>query len=521
MSSRTPAYFRLYFTLIPFILVALLSCEEEKEQRNSYLREPKNIELGSNEDSRGVSSSSSSDKYTPDKKQVPRIRVSPEEQIIQILEVNLDLDRNDEQILAVKNTQEGESSIRLLVADYDSIRDKYIKAWETETSANSRRSFNVSVIDVTGDHSLEILCNGMTVNGHQTMDIYRRTTSPKQLGVYYESILSLAVKGTIELKDEKRSQSYQKGLKSGVGFPVVTTTRDQDASRLGELTKTTHVWRSGSNRYRKVKTEKIPGQEIEDKRLRELFTGDKKQFKGFLDGPWLLTETGNTPSTRYLIHFGSQSGLVTLYSGSIQESYEWNNTYRFLAESLSISGENTIVPFMRIYLTVHVVDLSTVRITIYDVNSHNGSRKTNTTWSGTYQKVGSSMQKSFLRLENNENAVKDMPTLTGVYKNDAGTTFYFDPPRFRLEEEGKTIRGGFSTYRMGADILELKVVDEKGLVQERRCYSFDYLEERKENAILRKLVLRPGEILRTGFFPHDDATPLIFQQREVIEEEEE
>ncbi|MFP4268705.1 MAG: hypothetical protein ACLFQW_11970, partial [Spirochaetaceae bacterium] len=141
-------------------------------------------------------------------------------------------------------------------------------------------------------------------------------------------------------------------------------------------------------------------------------------------------------------------------------------------------------------------------------------------WSGTYQKMGDSMQDNFLRTSGSDDSIEGMPKLSGVYKNDGGDSFYFDSPNFRLEDGDKTVSGGFSTYSMGTDILELRVVDEKGIVEERRTYSFDFTEEQRENEILRRLVLRPGKIVRSGFTSSGE-NPLIFHQREVIEDESE
>ncbi len=504
--------------LIFLFILSFFACERSGESGRTYRTEAKEISLGDSGNGREISPQRREDDVEVDKP-VPRVSVPPEAQLIQLLEVNLDLDRNDEQILALKDTSNGSEGIRLLIADYDTIRDKYIVTWSGRTKTNSRRSFNISVIDVTGDHNLEILCNGITEEGLQTIDIFRRTTSPDQLGLYFESILSIAVKGTIELVEEKRTQAYQKGQRSGIAHPVLTTTRDESSERLGDIIKTTYVWRSGSGSYHRVKTEKIPGQEIEDKHLRELLRGGKENFEAFLHGPWLLTDQSEAPLSRYIIHFDEANEMLTLYSGSIQESYVWTNSYRFLADSISISGDNTIVPFMRIYLSVFVEDLSTVRITMYDVNSHNGSRSTNSTWSGTYQKIGPSMQKSFLRLPMNMHENIDRPGLTGMYRNDSGMSFYFDPPYFTLHDNNESIRGGFSTYTFGTDILDLRIIDDKGLVVDRQSYSFDFIEEEKETEILRRLVLRPGRVERTGFIP-TDSKALIFQQREIIQDEE-
>ncbi|MFP4180545.1 MAG: pallilysin-related adhesin, partial [Spirochaetaceae bacterium] len=512
----------LFFLSISGVLFLLLSCSGEEQVQSSYVHEPREIELTGSGEQVDTSNIVDRSEYSSDEELVPRVQVPPDMQIIQLLEVNLDLDRNDEQIISVKGTKEGDDYIRLMVAAYDSVRDKYTVSWEGRTKANSRRSYSVSVLDVTGDHNLEIICNGMTSDGHQTLDIFRRTGKPEELGLHYEPILSLDVKGTIELQEEKRSQSYQKGLSRGDAFPVVTTTEDDESDRLGDLIKSTYRWRSGSGEYERVKRDKIAGDEIEDQQLRELLEGDREDLERFLDGPWLLTGGGDKIPTddRYVIHFDSYEESVTLYSGRVQESYNWNDSHRFLSDSLSINGENTIIPFMRIYLSVEIRDLSTIRLTVADVNSHNGTRSTNDTWSGTYQNMGDSMQDNFLRTSGSDDSIEGMPKLSGVYKNDGGDSFYFDSPNFRLEDGDKTVSGGFSTYSMGTDILELRVVDEKGIVEERRTYSFDFTEEQRENEILRRLVLRPGKIVRSGFTSSGE-NPLIFHQREVIEDESE
>ena len=130
------------------------------------------------------------------------------------------------------------------------------------------------------------------------------------------------------------------------------------------------------------------------------------------------------------------------------------------------------------------------------------------------------MQKSFLRTPTSTNEVEHLPGLTGVYKNDTGMSLYFDPPFFRMTGKDETVSGGFSTYTLGTDILDLRVTNENGIVIDRRCYSFDFIEERRETEIVRRLVLRPGEIHRNGFRPTDDS-PLVFHQREVIQDETE
>jgi hypothetical protein len=106
-----------------------------------------------------------------------------------------------------------------------------------------------------------------------------------------------------------------------------------------------------------------------------------------------------------------------------------------------------------------------------------------------------------------------------VYRSDEGYKILFDPPMFSLEEENSTLRGGFSLYNMGNDIMELKVLNSHGIAVERRIFSFDYYEEQKNNEIIRRLFLLPGTLGVHGFRPSSKQL-IRYEQIELLEETE-
>jgi hypothetical protein len=500
------------------------ACNPNSAQNDStYLQEPKELNLDAEQEQSADQTPDASDNYQEDTRQFARVQLPPGYQVVQLVDVNLDLDRYEEQVLVAQDTLSEESTISLIVADYDTIRDKYTTTWQSKTVAQQRKGLQVTVIDVTGDHNMEIVCNGINADGLQTIDVFRRTTSPDEYGLYFDRILSLEVQGTIELQESKRSQSYQNGLTNGASYPVVTSSKDTESERMSDIIKRTYIWRNDSRTYELVLEKKVSGQEIEDRRLKELFESGSEAFEEFLSGPWLYSKTAgeNSPqSQRALIHFNSIDNTITLFSGNVQEIYTWTSSHRFLANSLAIRGENEIVPFMRIYISAYVEDLNNVRLLIYDINSHNGQRSTNTSWSGMYQKIGSSLQDTFLSSYPTDSSKEHLPTLNGVYESDIGDEITFEPPYFTLErddEDGVKYEGGFSVYSMGSDILELKIMNRHGIVVERRCYSFDYFEEKKSNEIIRRLILLPGKIGVHGFIP-TEKQPIRYEQVEKIEE---
>ncbi len=512
------------FLVILFTLVFLIACDPNPSQDDSaYLREPKKVNLDTGEDQDSGTESSSEDEYQEEARQFARVELPAGYQVVQLVDVTLDLDRYEEQVLVAQDTESEEKNISLFVADYDSIRDKYTITWESETLAQRRKGLQVAVIDTTGDHNLEIVCSGINNDGLQTMDIFRRTSSPEEYGLYFDRILSLEVDGTIELQQEKRSQSYQNGLSSGSSFPVVTSSKDTDSERMSDIIKRTYSWRNDSRSYEQVLEKKVSGQEVEDRRLKELFEGGSESFEEFLSGPWLYSKSADQDSPqgqRSLIHFNSIDKTITLYSGNVQEVYTWTSSQRFLANSLAIRGENEIVPFMRIYISAYIEDLNNIRLRISDINSHNGQRDTNTSWSGMYQKIGDSLQSTFLSSypSYGDEGNSHLPTLTGVYKSDVGDEITFDPPYFTLERDGVQQSGGFSVYSMGSDVLELKVLNSQGIVVERLCYAFDYFEEQKSNEIIRRIVLVPGKIGVNGF-KLGEKQPIRYEQVEKIEDQ--
>src|SRR6056297_3626904 len=502
----------------------LIGCEPgPNKETSSYLQEPKKINLDSNKQQSLDSDDSENDEYKDETIQFARVQLPPGYKILQMVDVNLDLDRYEEQVLVAQDALSEENTISLFVADYDAIRDKYSITWRSDTVTQRRKGLQVTVIDSTGDHNLEIVCNGINADGLQTIDIFRRTTSPDEYGLFFDRILSLEVQGTIELQESKRSQSYQNGLTNGASYPVVTSSKDTESERMSDIIKRTYIWRNDSRTYELVLEKKVSGQEIEDRRLKELFESGSETFEEFLSGPWLYTKnTGrNTPhSQRSLIHFNPMDKTITLYSGNVQEVYTWTSSQRFLANSLAIRGENEIVPFMRIYISAYIEDLSNIRLQIYDINSHNGQRDSNTSWSGMYQKIGESLQSTFLSSypSYSDEGRSHLPTLTGVYKNDIGDEITFDPPYFTLERNGVQQSGGFSVYSMGSDVLELKIMNSQGIVVERLSYSFDYFEEQKSNEIIRRIVLVPGKIGVNGF-KMGEKQPIRYEQVEKIEDQ--
>ncbi len=440
--------------------------------------------------------------FTGEKEIVPKVSINPPLSLLQVMDVNLDLDRHEEQLLAVKSDDTPDSGIRILVADYDTLRDGYVSTWEAPTGSTQRRFFSITLVDIIGDHNTEIVCSGIDSQGNQTIDIFRRSSGTNRVGLAYESVLSLKVPGTIEIKESERNQAYLNGLKNGESFPVITTVEDEN-----DLISVMYAWRNAENSFIKVNEERTPRNVIEDRKLKELFSGGVENFESFLSRSW----TGGDAATLF---FDRNSREITLYSGDIQEIYTWTSSYRFLSNSISLKGENELVPYMKVEISVRVQDNNTILVSLFDVDSQTGRKALNDSWSGTYYASVNQRQST----GGNGSGI-ELPVLDGFYRGESGEELFLDPPRFNLSSEKEVLSGGFAVYMLNVPVFAMKVIDEKGIAVSEKSYRLIYREETDDDKITRNLILVPGRIGVRGLVETDGAE-LRFRQIEYFEQEQ-
>jgi hypothetical protein len=204
-------------------------CDEPVEQPTSRM-EPRFV---SPEPGEGIVLAQEPDEATTiaDDRELPEVNLRLPSFYVpsQVINANLDVDEIEEQIVVYKRREDPEDRIRILIADYDLVRNTYVLSWNGESGANNLRTFAVYTTDVTGDHNLEIVCFGMNNSGEQTLDIFRRTAAPTGLELYYERVLQLSSDASIEIDEHERSDAYSTGLTTGASFPVVHYAQNQDS----------------------------------------------------------------------------------------------------------------------------------------------------------------------------------------------------------------------------------------------------------------------------------------------------
>ena len=358
--------------------------------------------------------------------------------------------------------------------------------------------------DVVGDHNLEILFRGIGSSNEQILDIYRKTHSPAGIRLYYENIADIKIDGQIEIVEKERSSAYLLGQKNGISFPVITYERDEESENLLDVVKKTFIWNYQSSRFIKSFEEKIPGEKIEEERLKKLFNEGIDAYQDFLQGQWINTETNDS-----VISFDKDTKEIALYSKDILEIYKWTDFNRSrIPNSVYISARNDMIHFIRKNVFVRIENLNKILVT---VNDREFSKSSNP-WNGYYEKINSTVNSE----KEESKGVTERIVLEGLYTgvNEAIT---FNGSSF-ISEGKKGIKNGiYSIFDYnGTDIIEFRFLDSNRMVGERKEYSIEFKQYQLDENLINEISLQRGEI-KSQFFDASGEDQIIYKQTKKID----
>ncbi|MBI9100846.1 MAG: pallilysin-related adhesin [Spirochaetales bacterium] len=438
----------------------------------------------------------------------PKVPVSANETLLRVLNVNLDLDRLEEQILVLKDKDSVDSYISIAVVDYDNVIKDYKRTWQGKTLSANIRGFSVTMSDLIGDHNMEIICSGISLDGLQSLTVFRKTKGDNGVGLFYSEIFNLQAKGAIEILETDRAKSYESGLRDGQSFPIISTIQDPESDNILDNIKNTYYWDFPSRRYIKVNEQKLLGRELEEEQLREIYRSSYETFVEHISGPWMMNDGSGT-----IIDFNLRKKRITFFSKELQEVFIWTNTYKILNNLIQISGRNELINHVENVINVKLIDLNTLQISVRDIDTQTRIKTPNDIWSGRYFFLSSEIRNGSKQMPE----TGQLPFLYGTYSGDTGEQIFFDQTSFSYKSEEEEFRGGYSIYKSDVDIFSMRIFDENGIPVKNRIFKYEFTEETLDNSIQRTLTLYEGRHLIFGFEPFS-LPRLRFQQIELIED---
>jgi len=420
-----------------FFIICIISCGQKKTEN----------EIGNNRRNQGSisgilggknitllqSSSGEADQDTIFEQKV-KISLPKNDKILNIMNININLEEADKQIILVKAIDDPASFIKMIVIDYDNIKNIYVKAWETLTSSTNPRFLNVESIDLIGDNNREIIVHGMN-NRDLTLDIFRKVNTPLKTGLQFQQICRIVSNGTITINKIERTSAYEMGQKPGESYPIIVERRDTLSKNDMDIIEETYNWVYATNRYDIVSSRKIAADLNSQQKLTELYSkSDDETFIQFLKGPWY----DKKQTDKMLVIYPAENQIV-FSSGNVEEVYDWDYSRRVLYNGFLIVTHNELIKSIKMDINITARSSTTIEVNMED-----------SSWAGEYQKFGEELQQKFYNNKNQKVKPSHLQ-LSGLYQDEFntekdGNQLIFEAPYFTwINNKNKTsANGGYS-----------------------------------------------------------------------------
>ncbi|WP_304225153.1 pallilysin-related adhesin [Gracilinema caldarium] len=434
----------LFFIITLGVIVYFLFNQQSFSVRNAQIRQTKVITPQTNSYISDSTPDSVAERMAYEDLNLSKIALASDEQIVSIITQNMDADPQDEQIIAYRKNTDLNGPIMVAYIDFDEATGLYNKAWEQPTLATKARTVRLLLKDLIGDRSNCIILEGLNDSGEQTLTAFLIPTS----GYDIKKIAEMKVDGTIVITETDRSQAYAMGISSGAAFTISTFGRDLESTNLLDQIEIKYAYNKDSGVYERIGTARIPGNQIEQRQIRELLDGTAGKFEQFLNGLWYYTGSGQ--DVKQYIYFDVAKREIIFYEDKTQEVYRWQNSSS-TRYGIYISSQNLSVTTLRRLIDISLETKDSIVIRIFeDVQLKIGITGH---WDGVYQKVAKTLNSSPAAAE-----TRTIDAWVNARYDGASDSIVFDTNgNFEKTSQGKTVTGNYSFYlQNGIEILELR-----------------------------------------------------------------
>jgi hypothetical protein len=413
--------------------------QKKQERRRTRIIIPQELDTGRDSDSAG--------RMVPEDSVNTKVAMAEGDLIIDLLTQDIDGDPAEEQIVAFRSLLEMDSPVYLSFIDYDETTGEYRRIWTAPTAAVRPGTVSLYTQDLIGDRSVCIILTGMDNQDNHTMTIFRRNPR-RETEPPFVKIAELKIDGSISVQETERSQAYHQGIAKDKSFTIAAYGHDFRSGNILDQVEIIYAFNTESGVYGQSAVTRIPGSQIEQRRLKELLDGEKSVFENFISDLWYYAGPQGAAGGRLYIYFDPRSREIIFYGDETQQVFTWQNSNP-TRYGIYISSQNISVTTLRRFLDIELESLDSIRIRVFeDVRLKIGA---GTSWDGSYRRAGAGSQ----TISQNSNAVS--PYIDALYDSSLGRLRFYPDGGYELSSGGALRKGRYVFFRInGQDFLELR-----------------------------------------------------------------
>jgi hypothetical protein len=379
-----------------------------------------------------------------------KIPMNDGETVIALLNIESEDGLMEDQFAVYHIPANADRTVYITHFDYDQTSAQYRRAWNSTTVATRPETISLFSQDIIGDRNNCIIITGMNNNNEHTMTIFRRVTS-RTGSQSFNKIFELQIDGSIIIQEAVRSMAYQQGITAGQSFNIAAYGQDRTSTNIMDQIETIYTYNHAGGQYERTNVSRIPGAQIEQRRLRELLSGTPGVFENFIHDLWYYVSPQGTIDARQYLYFDPGAKEIIFFGDEAQQIFNWGSSTN-TRYGMYIRSQNISISTLLRFIDIELVSLDSIRIRVTeDVRLRIAA---STTWDGQYRKAGTASM---------EEAVSTIkPNIDALFDSSWGRVQFFRNGDYTINPGGTAVnssvrKGRYVFYVVdGLDILEFR-----------------------------------------------------------------
>lgn len=397
---------------------------------------------------------------------ITKIPLEDGEVVIAVINRESEEGNAEEQYVAFSNASDAEGGVYLTCIAYDAKSGAYRRMWTISTAAARTETISLSIIDLVGDRNNCIIVTGMNVHNQHTMTIFRKSPGQNQEQPF-NKIAEFQIDGSISIQETVRSQAYQQGITNGESFNIAAYSHDNTSSNILDQIETIYSFNPMRERYEQTRLSRIPGSQIEQRRVQELLSGTPGVFENFINDLWYYASSQGAVDSRQYIYFDPSGREIIFFGDEAQQVFHWQSSTH-TRYGLYIRSQNISISTLLRFIDIELESLDSIRLrVIEDVRL---PITVNTTWDGSYRRAGNANEKQTLS--------QILPAIDAFYDSSWGRIQFNSSGEYAINSSGIVRRGRYVFYKLnGNDMLELRPNESGESANRRPVYKIENVAE--------------------------------------------
>jgi hypothetical protein len=365
-----------------------------------------------------------------------------EEQIISVINFDFYNDSIEEQLVAFRS-RHGSGEVSLAYLSYDDKTGTYRRFWDAPTAASMPGTVSLYTLDLLGNRRDCVIVTGMNAEGKHTLTAFHKDER-EDLNRPFVKIAEIQVDGSINIHETDRPMAYRQGIAKGQPFTITAYGRDPASDNMLDRIEIEYAYNPARGFYEQGKITRIPGSQIEQRRVMEILSGKPKVFEEFINDLWYHVSPAGTIDRSQYLYFDPANREIIFYGEETQQVFNWqySNSTRY---GLYITSQNIAVTTLRRFLDIELESLDSIRMKVFeDVRLKIGI---SASWDGSYRRAAKVYESDAPR-----RAYTD-----ASYDSSMGRLRFYPNGDYELNSPDASVKGRYAFFRVNdKELLELR-----------------------------------------------------------------